>query len=74
MKKLISIDIGSTYTKGVLFHKNSDNEYHLNLINRVQVPTTTNHLADGFFDVLKKLLMNSENEKIDEKNNDIDIF
>lgn len=108
MKKLISIDIGSTYTKGVLFlyfenesidevylETNRINKLYINgifnsliiPINRAQVPTTTNHLADGFFEVLSELLsetkingkfINQNNIEIkgkeEEKNNDIEVF
>lgn len=77
MKKLISIDIGSTYTKGILFYHfyykdltNFKNENDLNLffekfnfvlpVKRVETPTTTNHLAVGFFNVLVNLLINND--------------
>lgn len=42
----VSVDIGSTWTKAALFaHEGED----LTLINHVLTPTTTHHLADGFF-------------------------
>lgn len=64
MKKLISIDIGSTYTKGVLFY------YIENIIlpvKRFETPTTVDHLANGFFKVLENLISKEEVEKLFEK-------
>ncbi|MCP4101821.1 MAG: glutamate mutase [Lentisphaerae bacterium] len=45
MDKIVSIDIGSTFTKGALFRYYDES---LELISRTCVPTTTSHLADGF--------------------------
>lgn len=50
--QIISIDIGSTWTKGALFNLENN---ALVLDKRAQHKTTTNNLADGFFDVLNKL-------------------
>lgn len=62
MKNLISIDIGSTFTKGVLFSLDERSDIKLDIIDRYQLPTTTNHLADGFFEVLNNLLKNAKNK------------
>lgn len=49
----VSVDIGSTWTKAALFaHEGED----LTLINHVLTPTTTHHLADGFFASLNQVL------------------
>ncbi|MCX8059487.1 MAG: glutamate mutase L [Spirochaetes bacterium] len=73
MKKLISIDIGSTYTKGFLFY------LYDNILlpaKRYQISTTVNHLADGFFEVLYKLLENENIKNFQDIKNykDLDIF
>lgn len=46
---LLSIDIGSTWTKGASFRLGDDGA--LQLANRVQRPTTVDNLSDGFFAV-----------------------
>ena len=48
----VSIDIGSTWTKGALFNLDGP---ALELRRRAAVPTTTQNLADGFFRVLATL-------------------
>ena len=49
----VSIDIGSTWTKGALLaHKGTD----LAVRKRAVFPTTTSNLADGFFHVLSNLV------------------
>ncbi|QSH41657.1 glutamate mutase L [Lentisphaerota bacterium ZTH] len=45
MEKIISIDIGSTFTKGALFERQAT---MLRPVQRACVPTTTAHLAEGF--------------------------
>lgn len=50
----VSIDIGSTWTKGTVFDVGNDD--HIELQNYALTPTTTTHLADGFFTVLNKIL------------------
>lgn len=50
----VSIDIGSTSTKGAVFDVGSDD--HIELKNYALTPTTIDHLADGFFTVLNKIL------------------
>lgn len=50
----VSIDIGSTWTKGAVFDVGSDD--HIDVKNYALTPTTTDHLADGFFTVLNKIL------------------
>lgn len=50
----VSIDIGSTWTKGAVFDVGSDD--HIELKNYALTPTTIEHLADGFFTVLNKIL------------------
>lgn len=42
----VSVDIGSTWTKAALFAHEGE---ELTLVNHVLTPTTTHHLADGFF-------------------------
>lgn len=49
----VSVDIGSTWTKAALFAKEGD---ALTLVNHVLTPTTTHHLADGFFASLNQVL------------------
>ncbi len=49
---IISIDIGSTWTKGAVF-KLVDSE--IELLRRAVSPTTVHNLADGFFHVLDEL-------------------
>lgn len=50
----VSVDIGSTWTKGAVFEVGSDD--HVELKNYALSPTTTHHLADGFFTVLNQIL------------------
>jgi uncharacterized protein (TIGR01319 family) len=50
--KLVSIDIGSTWTKGAVFRLLGD---ELTCEGRAACPTTVANLADGFFDVLGQL-------------------
>jgi hypothetical protein len=50
--KLVSIDIGSTWTKGALFQLQDD---ELVLLARQACPTTVANLADGFFHLLEQL-------------------
>ena len=50
--KLVSIDIGSTWTKGALFQLLDD---ELVLLGRQACPTTVANLAEGFFRVLEQL-------------------
>lgn len=71
MKNLISIDIGSTFTKGVLFSLDESSNNRLEIIDRYQLPTTVEHLADGFFEVLNNLSKNIKNK--DEKEH-VEIF
>jgi uncharacterized protein (TIGR01319 family) len=51
--KTVSIDIGSTWTKGALFEVG---EHTLTLLHRAACPTTVEHLAHGFFRLLGELL------------------
>lgn len=44
--QIVSVDIGSTWTKAALFSLEGD---ALTLVNHALTPTTTHHLADGFF-------------------------
>lgn len=50
----VSIDIGSTWTKGAVFDVGNDD--HIELLNYALSPTTTDHLANGFFTVLNRIL------------------
>jgi uncharacterized protein (TIGR01319 family) len=52
-RQLLSLDIGSTFTKGALFSLDGDT---LRLEKRCAVPTTTSHLPDGVLGVLCGLL------------------
>lgn len=49
----VSVDIGSTWTKAALFAYEGE---ELTLVNHVLTPTTTHHLADGFFASLNQVL------------------
>ena len=49
----VSVDIGSTWTKAALFAQEGD---ELTLVNHVLTPTTTHHLAEGFFASLNRVL------------------
>ena len=49
----VSVDIGSTWTKAALFAQEGD---ELTLVNHVLTPTTTHHLAEGFFASLNQVL------------------
>ncbi len=51
--QIVSVDIGSTWTKAALFTREGN---ELTLVNHVLTPTTTNHLADGFFTSLNQVL------------------
>lgn len=51
--QIVSVDIGSTWTKSALFIREGD---ALTLVNHVLTPTTTAHLADGFFTSLNQVL------------------
>lgn len=50
--KLLSVDIGSTWTKAALFRVEGEG---LSCEARAAVPTTVNNLADGFFEVASRL-------------------
>ncbi|MGP2408801.1 methylaspartate mutase accessory protein GlmL [Yersinia sp. 2538 StPb PI] len=50
----VSIDIGSTWTKGAVFEVGDDD--HIDVKNYALSPTTPHHLAEGFFSVLNKIL------------------
>ncbi len=65
---IVSIDIGSTWTKGAVFKLHSD---ALILQKRINHPTTVRNLADGFYTVLNDLVFDA-NEKL--KNGDIQLF
>lgn len=54
MKSLLSIDIGSTYTKGVLF--TLDEKRELSFVCREETPTTVNDLTECFYKVKEALL------------------
>ncbi|EEW3330122.1 glutamate mutase [Escherichia albertii] len=51
--QIVSVDIGSTWTKSALFSREGD---ALTLVNHILTPTTTAHLADGFFSSLNQVL------------------
>ena len=51
--QIVSVDIGSTWTKAALFTREGD---ALTLVNHVLTPTTTHHLAKGFFSSLDQVL------------------
>ncbi|EDR6298648.1 glutamate mutase [Salmonella enterica subsp. enterica serovar Berkeley] len=51
--QIVSVDIGSTWTKAALFAQEGD---ALTLVNHTLTPTTTHHLADGFFASLSQVL------------------
>jgi len=54
MKHIVSIDIGSTFTKGtLLIHKENEVLPGFKILSYRKVPTTTDHLAKGFFDILQ---------------------
>lgn len=49
----VSVDIGSTWTKAALFAQEGNEP---TLVNHVLTPTTTHHLAEGFFASLNRVL------------------
>lgn len=53
MKRILSIDIGSTWTKGALFE--SDGEFGLKLLDSCCLPTTVDDLAHGFAECRQRL-------------------
>ena len=53
LMQTVSVDIGSTWTKAALFAHEGE---ELTLVNHVLTPTTTHHLADGFFASLNQVL------------------
>lgn len=55
--QIVSVDIGSAWTKAALFAREGD---ALTLVNHVLTPTTTHHLAKGFFSSLN-LVLNVDN-------------
>lgn len=55
--QIVSVDIGSTWTKAALFAREGD---ALTLVNHVLTPTTTHDLAKGFFSSLN-LVLNVDN-------------
>lgn len=52
MRSVVSIDIGSTWTKGACFRLEGG---RLAAVRRKAVPTTVHHLAEGFFQLLEAL-------------------
>ncbi|MGZ5468995.1 MAG: glutamate mutase L, partial [Candidatus Aminicenantales bacterium] len=57
-KLLLSVDIGSTYTKGGLFALEGE---ELRLVGREVVPTTVDHLGRGFTQVREAVLSRHAN-------------
>lgn len=51
--QIVSVDIGSTWTKAASFAQDGDT---LTLLNHVLTPTTTQHLAEGFFASVNQVL------------------
>lgn len=57
MLSVISIDIGSTYTKGALFvYQDAEKLRQFRVVSQATTPTTVSHLPDGFHNVLGQLL------------------
>ncbi|MGB4705093.1 MAG: methylaspartate mutase accessory protein GlmL [Candidatus Saccharicenans sp.] len=71
MKKIVSIDIGSTWTKGGLFCLTDSG---LKLEKRVSVPTTQNNLVNGFREALTRLLDRDLNTSLEELKDRAEIF
>ncbi len=71
MKKIISIDIGSTWTKGGLF---SLTDSGLSLEKRLSVPTTQNNLVRGFAEALTGLLLKDKNTPLGQLKGQAEIF
>ncbi|MDI6697592.1 MAG: methylaspartate mutase accessory protein GlmL [Candidatus Saccharicenans sp.] len=71
MKKIISIDIGSTWTKGGLFALTVSG---LSLEKRLSVPTTQNNLVRGFAEALTGLLLKDKNTPLGELKGQAEIF
>ncbi|MDI6849680.1 MAG: glutamate mutase L [Candidatus Saccharicenans sp.] len=71
MKKIISIDIGSTWTKGGLFALTDSG---LSLEKRLSVPTTQNNLVRGFAEALTGLLLKDKNTPLSELKGQAEIF
>ncbi|MER9895496.1 glutamate mutase L [Mesorhizobium sp. M0119] len=59
---VVSIDIGSTWTKGAAFSLRSDND--LRLLRRSSCPTTIQDLSIGFESVLKSLVHHGEDYEL----------
>ncbi|MCG8571886.1 MAG: glutamate mutase L, partial [Spirochaetes bacterium] len=63
MKKLVSIDIGSTYTKGILLQLDQG---RASILQKKNVPTSIADLGQGFFEVYHTLVEEkSENSEIE---------
>ena len=71
MKLLLSIDIGSTYTKGILFRLE---EERLTVQAAASLPTTVWKLAEGFRDVAAKLLNVQHNFTRNDLSENLEIF
>lgn len=60
MDRLLSIDVGSTYSKGAVFERAGD---RLAVVSRAVVPTTPEYLPRGFYELLEKLRLAPESLK-----------
>lgn len=71
MKTLVSIDIGSTWTKGATFSLTASG---LELLERVSVPTTQNNLVVGFHETLARLLHQDSHTSLEELKDRAEVF
>ncbi len=70
-RSVISIDIGSTFTKGALF---SIGKKEAKLLNQAAFPTTTENLPEAAFKVLRSLLSLNDSDPIPDKNGLPEVF
>jgi len=71
MKTVVSIDIGSTWTKGAAFELTAS---ELELLERVSVPTTQNNLVVGFHETLARLLHQDSHTSLEELKGLAEVF
>ncbi len=69
--RYICVDIGSTYTKGAIF-KEIDNRFEVE--NRAVSPTTVEHLPNGFYNVLTKLLPDCDVQALNAENSPCPVY
>ncbi|HRD01908.1 MAG TPA: methylaspartate mutase accessory protein GlmL [Candidatus Saccharicenans sp.] len=71
MKTVISVDIGSTWTKGAVFSLTGSG---LELLDKISAPTTQSNLVVGFHEILARLLQRDRNTPLDQLKGLAEIF